>query len=83
MRARLRETGIEAQRLDERGKQDNDLEKTEFTGYGYSHQQAFSQINKVQREESPKQKKRRMIEQSKQGNGNEDRMAIDNDIKQK
>ena len=38
---------------------------------------------RVPNREKKKKKKRRMIEQSKQDNGNEDRMAMGNNIKQK
>ena len=45
-------------------------------------QNIIVQLNRVQREKSPKQKKI-IIEQNKQDNEKGDRMAMDNSIKQK
>lgn len=47
------------------------------------HTNKLAQNIIVQLKSTTRQKKRGMIEQNEQDNGNEDRMATDNDLKQK
>ena len=66
----------------EKKKKKNDLDKKDPQDMGI-HTNKLAQNIIVQLKSTTRQKKRGMIEQNEQDNGNEDRMATDNDLKQK